>query len=184
MKSRDVDAVVSAAAGDCDSSVAVTVSTQPSGVVVVAGAADATWPSSPGGGTGLSAAGAGPGSSASAHGAVCHRDQQDAASSLAQRSNMASLSWMLSPAPQSDKAPDDQRFNLTGVMLLPIADLHSGCTVQHASGAHRGDGKTDAKDAVIIADQARMRSRRDLHQFRHCDKTAVDLPRHMCLLIV
>jgi transposase len=34
-------------------------------------------------------------------------------------------------------------------------------------------GKTDAKDAGIIADQARMR--KDLHEFRHRDKTAVDL---------
>jgi transposase len=48
-----------------------------------------------------------------------------------------------------------------------------GRTVHHASGAYRGDGKTDAKDAAIIADQARMR--KDLHQFRHRDKTAVDL---------
>ena len=48
-----------------------------------------------------------------------------------------------------------------------------GRTVHHASGAYRGDGKTDAKDAAIIADQARMR--KDLHQFRHRDKTAADL---------
>jgi hypothetical protein len=48
-----------------------------------------------------------------------------------------------------------------------------GRTVHHASGAYRGDGKTDAKDAAIIADQARMR--RDLHPLRHRDKTAVDL---------
>jgi transposase len=48
-----------------------------------------------------------------------------------------------------------------------------GRTVHHASAAYRGDGKTDAKDAAIIADQARMR--RDLHPFRHRDKTAVDL---------
>jgi transposase len=48
-----------------------------------------------------------------------------------------------------------------------------GRTVHHASAAYRGDGKTDAKDAAIIADQARMR--RDLHPFRHRDKTAVHL---------
>ena len=48
-----------------------------------------------------------------------------------------------------------------------------GRTVHHASGAYRGDGKSDAKDAAIIADQARMR--RDLLPFRHRDKTAVDL---------
>jgi transposase len=48
-----------------------------------------------------------------------------------------------------------------------------GRTVHHASAAYRGEGKTDAKDAAIIADQARMR--RDLHPFRHRDKTAVHL---------
>jgi transposase len=52
-----------------------------------------------------------------------------------------------------------------------------GRTVHHASAAYRGDGKTDAKDAAIIADQARMR--RDLHPLRHRDKTAVDL-RTLC----
>jgi transposase len=52
-----------------------------------------------------------------------------------------------------------------------------GRTVHHASGAYRGDGKTDAKDAAIIADQARMR--KDLHPFRHRDKTTVDL-RTLC----
>src|SRR5690625_3156759 len=35
-----------------------------------------------------------------------------------------------------------------------------GRTIHHASGSSRGDGKTDAKDAFVIADQARMR--RDL----------------------
>jgi len=48
-----------------------------------------------------------------------------------------------------------------------------GRVVHHASGAYRGDGKTDAKDAAIIADQSRMR--RDLHPLRHRDKTAADL---------
>ncbi|WP_326782826.1 IS110 family transposase [Streptomyces sp. NBC_00151] len=32
-----------------------------------------------------------------------------------------------------------------------------GRTVNHMSGAYRGEGKTDAKDARVIADQARMR---------------------------
>lgn len=32
-----------------------------------------------------------------------------------------------------------------------------GRTVNHAAGAYRGEGKTDARDAAIIADQARMR---------------------------
>src|SRR6476469_1440332 len=32
-----------------------------------------------------------------------------------------------------------------------------GQTVHHAAGSYRGDGKTDAKDATIIADQARLR---------------------------
>jgi transposase len=48
-----------------------------------------------------------------------------------------------------------------------------GRTVHHASGSYRGDGKTDAKDAAIIADQARMR--RDLQPLRPGEEIAVDL---------
>ncbi|MFJ8391044.1 IS110 family transposase [Streptomyces sp. NPDC094438] len=48
-----------------------------------------------------------------------------------------------------------------------------GRTVHHASGAYRGGGKTDAKDAFVIADQARMR--RDLHPLADADEIAVDL---------
>ncbi len=48
-----------------------------------------------------------------------------------------------------------------------------GRTVYHASGGYRGDGKTDAKDAAVIADQARMR--RDLQTLRPGDEIAVDL---------
>lgn len=48
-----------------------------------------------------------------------------------------------------------------------------GRTVHHASGSYRGDGKTDAKDAFVIADQARMR--RDLQPLQERDEIAVDL---------
>lgn len=48
-----------------------------------------------------------------------------------------------------------------------------GPTVYHASGGYRGDGKTEAKDAAVIADQARMR--RDLQPFRPGDEVGVDL---------
>jgi transposase len=48
-----------------------------------------------------------------------------------------------------------------------------GRTVHHASGGYRGDAKTDAKDAAIIADQARMR--RDLQPLRPGDDIAVEL---------
>ncbi|MFQ2879923.1 IS110 family transposase [Mycobacterium sp. TY814] len=48
-----------------------------------------------------------------------------------------------------------------------------GRTVHHASGGYRGEGKTDAKDAAVIADQARMR--RDLQPLRAGDDIAVDL---------
>ncbi|MFB6879203.1 IS110 family transposase, partial [Streptomyces sp. NPDC056323] len=48
-----------------------------------------------------------------------------------------------------------------------------GRTVHHASGSYRGDGKTDAKDAFVIADQARMR--RDLQEVHRGDDIAVDL---------
>jgi hypothetical protein len=45
--------------------------------------------------------------------------------------------------------------------------------VHHASATYRGDGKTDTKDAAIIADQARMR--RDLQPVRGGDQISVDL---------
>lgn len=48
-----------------------------------------------------------------------------------------------------------------------------GRTVHHASGSYRGEGKTDAKDAFVIADQARMR--RDLQPLQEWDEIAVDL---------
>ncbi len=48
-----------------------------------------------------------------------------------------------------------------------------GRTVHHAAAGYRGDGKTDAKDAAIIADQARMR--RDLHPVRRGDEIASEL---------
>ncbi|MFJ9444519.1 IS110 family transposase [Kitasatospora sp. NPDC101235] len=48
-----------------------------------------------------------------------------------------------------------------------------GRTVHHASGSYRGDGKSDAKDAFVIADQARMR--RDLQPLQEASEIAVDL---------
>lgn len=48
-----------------------------------------------------------------------------------------------------------------------------GRTVYHAAGSYRGEGKTDAKDAAIIADQARMR--RDLQPLRAGDDLVVEL---------
>ena len=48
-----------------------------------------------------------------------------------------------------------------------------GRIVHHAAATYRGDGKTDAKDARIIADQARMRT--DLQPVRAADQISVDL---------
>lgn len=48
-----------------------------------------------------------------------------------------------------------------------------GRTVNRAAGAYRGEGKTDARDAAIIADQARMR--RDLHPIRPGDEVVAEL---------
>lgn len=48
-----------------------------------------------------------------------------------------------------------------------------GRTVYHASAGYRGDGKSDAKDAAVIADQARMRH--DLQPMRPGDDVSVDL---------
>lgn len=48
-----------------------------------------------------------------------------------------------------------------------------GRVVHHAAATYRGDGKTDAKDARIIADQARMRT--DLQPVRGANQVAVDV---------
>jgi len=48
-----------------------------------------------------------------------------------------------------------------------------GRSVYYASGSYRGDAKSDAKDAAIIADQARMR--RDLQPPRPGDEITVEL---------
>jgi transposase len=48
-----------------------------------------------------------------------------------------------------------------------------GRTVHHAAGMYRGDGKTDVKDAAVIADQARMR--RALHVVHTGDPISVEL---------
>lgn len=64
---------------------------------------------------------------------------------------------------------------LIGLLLghdQPIVYL-TGLAVHQASAAYRGQGKTDAKDAFVIADQARMR--KDLGTLRPGDEMAVDL---------
>jgi transposase len=53
------------------------------------------------------------------------------------------------------------------VLYLP------GVAVNRVTPAYRGEGKTDAKDAAIIADQARMR--RDLRVLRLADATVAEL---------
>ena len=63
------------------------------------------------------------------------------------------------------------------IALFAAHDQHllyiPGRTVHHASRTYRGDGKTDAKDAAVIADQARMR--RDLQPVRTGNDISVDL---------
>lgn len=51
-----------------------------------------------------------------------------------------------------------------------------GRIVHHAAATYRGDGKTDAKDARIIADQARMRT--DLQPVRDGDQISIDSRRY------
>jgi transposase len=53
------------------------------------------------------------------------------------------------------------------VLCLP------GMLVNRASDGYRGEGKTDARDAYVIADQARIR--RDLRPIRPGDEAAIDL---------
>lgn len=49
----------------------------------------------------------------------------------------------------------------------------SGRAIHRASEGYRGGGKTDAKDAAVIADQVRIR--RDLHPLRVSDEAVTDL---------
>ncbi|MEW2077334.1 MULTISPECIES: IS110 family transposase [unclassified Streptomyces] len=49
----------------------------------------------------------------------------------------------------------------------------SGRSIHRASESYHGEGKTDAKDAAVIADQVRIR--RDLHPLRTSDETVTDL---------
>lgn len=48
-----------------------------------------------------------------------------------------------------------------------------GRAVHHAAGSYRGDGKTGAKDTIVIADQARMCQ--DLHPLRRGDELVAEL---------
>ncbi|WP_189972078.1 IS110 family transposase, partial [Streptomyces violascens] len=48
-----------------------------------------------------------------------------------------------------------------------------GRAIHRASEGYRGEGKTDAKDAAVIADQTRIR--RDLHRLRVSDENVTDL---------
>ncbi len=56
------------------------------------------------------------------------------------------------------------------VLYLP------GVVVNRIAGAYRGEGKTDAKDAAVIADQARMR--RDLRELHLDDTLLAELRMH------
>lgn len=65
-------------------------------------------------------------------------------------------------------------------LLIGVLEAHTqtlvyipGRSIYHAARTYRGDGKSDAKDAAIIADQARMR--RDLHPIRSSDQISTDL---------
>ncbi|MET8538498.1 IS110 family transposase [Streptomyces sp. NPDC005065] len=61
------------------------------------------------------------------------------------------------------------------ILLSHDQSVHyiSGRAIHRASESYRGEGKTDAKDAAIIADQVRIR--RDLHPLRVGDETVIDL---------
>ncbi|MCJ0904777.1 IS110 family transposase [Rhodococcus sp. ARC_M6] len=51
------------------------------------------------------------------------------------------------------------------LLYIPVRVVH------HATGGYRGDSKSDAKDAAIIVDRARMR--RDLHSVRVSDEISI-----------
>ena len=71
--------------------------------------------------------------------------------------------------------PDGGAALLIGLLLDGGQELLyiPGRVVSRASGSYRGEGKTDAKDAAVIAGQARMR--RDLQPLRPGDELAAEL---------
>jgi transposase len=71
--------------------------------------------------------------------------------------------------------PDGGAALLIGLLVTagqPVLYI-PGRVVNQAAGSYRGEGKTDAKDAAIIADQARMR--RDLVPLRPGDEITTEL---------
>jgi transposase len=71
--------------------------------------------------------------------------------------------------------PDGGAALLIGLLVDAGQELLyiPGRAVNRASGAYRGEGKTDARDAAVIADQARMR--RDLQPLRPGDELTAEL---------
>jgi transposase len=71
--------------------------------------------------------------------------------------------------------PDGGAALLIGLLLAAEQRLLyiPGRTVNRAAAGYRGEGKTDARDAAVIADQARMR--RDLTPLRPGDQVTVEL---------
>lgn len=73
----------------------------------------------------------------------------------------------------------DLNYGGTGLLRAVFTEhrqpLHyiSGRAIHHAAHTYRGEAKTDAKDAVIIADQARIR--RDLNLMRPIDDLTAEL---------
>nr|WP_253799531.1 IS110 family transposase [Kitasatospora paracochleata] len=83
----------------------------------------------------------------------------------------------------ADGEPVTWAIDMTGgepALLLTLLISHGqevlylpGRLVNRASDGYRSEGKTDARDAYVIADQARMR--RDLRPIRPGDETAIEL---------
>jgi len=71
--------------------------------------------------------------------------------------------------------PDGGAALLIGLLLDAGQELLyiPGRAVNRAAGGYRGEGKTDARDAAVIADQARMR--RDLQPLRPGDELTAEL---------
>ncbi|WP_040839621.1 IS110 family transposase, partial [Nocardia brevicatena] len=72
--------------------------------------------------------------------------------------------------------PDGGAALLIGLLIAhdqQLLYLPGRRTLNRAAGGYRGEGKTDSRDATIIADQARMR--RDLRPLRPGDEVTVEL---------
>lgn len=95
-------------------------------------------------------------------------DEPELLALIAEVTKLGEVTWAVD-------LPDGGAALLIGLLLAAGQQLQylPGRAVNRAAGTYRGEGKTDARDAAVIADQARMR--RDLAPLRPGDEITIEL---------